>query len=66
MLDTVIVQPFDGVYIGHSREGPCWCFKVGVELFDEGCRGRLGEKDVNSFTNLNGEKVRSAANKVEY
>jgi hypothetical protein len=60
VLDVMIVQPFNGVYIGNSKERPGRWFKVGVELFDEGCRSRVGEKSVNGFANLDeGERARS-------
>ena len=52
VLDIMIVQPFNGVYIGQSNERPCWCFKVRVELFYEGRGSRVGKKSVNRFANL--------------
>ena len=61
MLNVVIIQPVNSVYVGHSKKRPCWRLEFGVELLYKTCRGWVGEKDVNGPANLCEGKVRSAA-----
>lgn len=52
VLDPVVVEPLDGVYVGQTQEGSSGCLEVGVELFDEGTGYWVFQKDVDRFADL--------------
>jgi hypothetical protein len=52
VLDPVLVQPCDGVYIGKTLEWTCWRREGGVELLDQRRGGFVLCKFVHRFANL--------------
>jgi hypothetical protein len=52
MLDAVLVEPFDGVHVGHAEEGTCGGFEVGVELLEEGRGFGVSEELVDGLADL--------------
>jgi hypothetical protein len=52
VLDTVVVEPFDGVNVGQAQEGSSGGLEVGVELLDEGTGGLIFQEAVNGFADL--------------
>lgn len=51
-LDLVLVKPFYRVDVGKSEERPRGSFEFGVELFNEGCRSRVGQQKIDGFADL--------------
>jgi hypothetical protein len=52
VLDTVIVEPFDGVYVGETQERSCGSLEVRVELLDKRAGVFIFKEAIDCFANL--------------
>jgi len=52
VLDTVVIEPLDGIRVGEAQERSCGDLEVGVELPDEGAGGFILKEAIDRFTDL--------------